>query len=115
MKAERLPAAIHQFRLWDESDFDPIVIQKLRRRAEEREAERVRRRQTSRLPKLILRARKAEQREWQAAQVERLQAEERERVRLESIAADPNYSDEDRRLARIELAGNFRRQERKRA
>lgn len=110
MTIRGLPQAIIQFRLWEESGFDRLVIENLRRRAEEREAERTRRRLATRLPKSILRSRRAEVRAYEAAELARMLEEEREQTRLEAIASDPRYSDEDRRLARIELAGRLYRQ-----
>jgi hypothetical protein len=55
MIATQLPRAILQYRLWESSDFDHMVIEKLRRSAEERQAERIRRRLCTRLAKSILR------------------------------------------------------------
>ena len=109
----RLPSAIYQFRLWEDSDFDQVVIAKLHRAAEERDAERIRRRLATPTPRSILRARRAELRAWESEQTRRIQDDERERMRLEAVATDATASEEDRRLARIELAGRLYRQQTK--
>lgn len=111
MKLSPQPEAIRQFRLWEDSDFDPVVIKRLRRRAEDRDAERTRRRLLSPIPPGVRKARLRELRAWEAEQTARIQDAERERQRLEAILVDPDAGEKAKRLARIELAGVMYREQ----
>lgn len=105
--------AIRQFRLWEDSGFDPIVIRRLRRRSEDRDAERTRRRLLSPFPRGVLSARLKELRAWQAAEAERIAILDAEWQRQEAILRDPEATDKEKAAARLAIAGRMYRETRK--
>ncbi len=104
------PHAVEQYRLWEMLDFDPDAIKKILERQSKREAERIKRRMCTRIPRGMDKFRRQLQRTWEKAEAERIAEQERHWARQEAMLRDPGHSDEERAAARLAIAGRMYRE-----